>query len=290
MANLSEMIKAKSTQDQAWLEERRAERGNLSAMRDAVLEAITTNPEMYQKYLALQADNIQYSVGNIALVMVQLDNPTRIGTTDYWHNLGRTVTNEAMQHGAKVFVPPRNQRRGYVLGSCYDVSQPVGKPLPDIQPLAPDTERMTTALATLMNYSPVPIVEDNSMEAPVYYDPEKMQLAINTTCDDETVFAAMTTEICYARIHDKGRNTDFDRDAYRLDAESMGYLICHRFGVEQEMPVTEGVAALYEGYNPSNRGEALEQIRKTARNIGDGIDRAIQPRQQERSRRHAAAR
>ena len=53
--NISDLIKNKSARDQAWLEERRAERGNLSGMRDAILEEITTDPAMYQKYLDLQA-------------------------------------------------------------------------------------------------------------------------------------------------------------------------------------------------------------------------------------------
>ena len=44
--NISDLIKNKSVRDQAWLEERRAERGNLSEMRDVALEEITTNPEM----------------------------------------------------------------------------------------------------------------------------------------------------------------------------------------------------------------------------------------------------
>ena len=56
--NISDLIKNKSARDQAWLEERRAERGNLSEMRDTALEEITTNPEAYQKYLDLQANNI----------------------------------------------------------------------------------------------------------------------------------------------------------------------------------------------------------------------------------------
>ena len=128
------------------------------------------------------------------------------------------------------------------------------------------------------------------MDTPAYYDPKQLELAVNSTYGDTEVFSALTTEISYARIHDRGRNTDFDRETCRLDAESIGYLVCRRFGVESSVPQAEGLQALYEGYGPSDRGEALEMLRKTARNIGDGIDRAIQPRQQERSRRHTGAR
>ena len=104
------------------------------------------------------------------------------------------------------------------------------------------------------------------------------------------MFAAVATEIGYARGHDKGRNMDFDRRDYQLDAESIGYMLCRRFGVDCKAPQTGEVARLYEGYEPTDRGEALEALRKAARNMGDGIERSIQPRQQERGRRHQGIR
>lgn len=65
---------------------------------------------------------------------------------------------------------------------------------------------------------------------------------------------------------------------------SIGYMLCRRFGVDCKAPQTGEVARLYEGYEPTDRGEALEALRKAARNMGDGIERSIQPRQQERGR------
>ena len=56
--SISDLIKNKSATDQARVESLRAERGNLSEMRDAALEEITTDPELYQKFLDLQGDNI----------------------------------------------------------------------------------------------------------------------------------------------------------------------------------------------------------------------------------------
>ncbi len=41
--------------------------GQTSQMRDAAFEVVTTEPELYQKYLTLQADNIRCSAGNVAL-------------------------------------------------------------------------------------------------------------------------------------------------------------------------------------------------------------------------------
>ena len=59
-------------------------------------------------------------------------------------------------------------------------------------------------------------------------------------------------------------------------------MVCRRFGVECSPPDARFVAALYDGYPAVNRGEALEQVRGTARKIGDGLDQSLNPRQQER--------
>ena len=290
MPSISELIQSKSSRDQAWVEERRAERDNLSGMRDAVLEEITSSPAQYQKYLALQSDNIGCSVGNVALTMFQLDGATRIGPISFWHEQGRYVRDDAMKSGAKVFVPSNKQRQGYLMGDYYDVSQTTGRPMKEQAPLTSDSARMDNALASLMNYCPVAIVEDRELTVPARYHENNLALAINPDYEKAEVFAALATEITYARIHNKGRNTSFDRETYQLDAESVGYMVCRRFGVDCPIPQAKEVAQLYDGYEPAERSDALEELRKTARNIGDGIDRGIQPRQQERSRRHMGAR
>lgn len=289
--NISDLIKNKSARDQAWLEERRAERGNLSEMRDTALEEITTNPEAYQKYLDLQANNISCSAGNVALTLFQLEGATKIGTISFWHEQGRYVQDEAMKNGAKVFVPSKNgQRRGYLMGDYYDVSQTTGRPMKEPAPLVENTPRLEAALSALMNYSPVAIVERRDMPTPARYDAINLCLAIDPSYGELEVFSALATEIGYAQAHDKGRNMDFDRETYRVDAKSVSYMLCRRFGVDCAPPQAMELAQIYDGYEASDRGEALEQLRKTARNMGDGIDRAIQPRQQERSRRHLGTR
>ena len=191
-----------------------------------------------------------------------------------------------MKAGAKVFVPARNsQRRGYLMGDYYDVSQTTGKPMKEPVPLAESGGRMEAALGALMNASPVPIVEGQDLGAPARYDERNLCIAIDPSYGEAEVFSALAAEIGYARGHDKGRNTDFDRRDYQLDAESIGYMLCRRFGVACEPPQAGELPRLYEGYEASDRGEALESLRKAARNMGDGIERSIQPRQQERSRR-----
>ena len=107
MPSISEILKGKTARDEARVTELRAERESLSYMRDGALEEITTKPDRYRQYLTLQADNIRCSVGNVALTLTQMPEATRIGTTGFWHDQGRYVLGEAMNDGAKVYVPPQ---------------------------------------------------------------------------------------------------------------------------------------------------------------------------------------
>ena len=55
--------------------------------------------KQYMNYLRLQGDNIQCSVGNVALTMFQLKSATRIGSLSFWHEQGRSVRDEEMKNG-----------------------------------------------------------------------------------------------------------------------------------------------------------------------------------------------
>lgn len=281
MPSLSEILNSKREINQQRTEGRRAERAELSAKRDDSLLAVTTNPDLYTQFLVLQADNIGLSPGNIALAMTQLTNPTKMGTTDYWHSQGRFVMDEEMQKGAKVFVPSRNPSfRGYLMGNYYDVTQTTGKPMKDPPPLT-EGAKMDAALSAILDTSPVGFVEDNELKAPVRYDERDCVLRVNTTYCTEAVFAALATEISYARIHNRGQNRDYERESFQLTAESIGFMVCRRFGVDCPLPNSDRVAQAYEYYEPEDRGKALDFMRQTARNMGDTVDKSIQPRKQE---------
>ena len=291
MASLSEILKSTAESKQQRTQNNKAAREQLSQMRDGALMAITTNPDLYARFLVLQADNISLSAGNIALALSQMVEPTKIGTTDFWHKQGRYVMDEEMGKGAAVFVPPRNQNfRGYLMGSYYDVSQTTGKPMIDSAPLTDKTPRMTAALTALMDQTPVAIAVDKEIATPAYYNEADFTIYINPSHSDTEIFKALATEIAYARAHDRGYNKGYKREIYRLDSESVGFMVCRRFGVACDPPDAKQVRIFYDGYDPSSRAEALEQLRNTARSIGDGLDQQLNPRQQERqnNRRHGA--
>lgn len=275
IANLGNIISAKNQSDEQWQAQRQADRENTNAMQDAGIVQITSDPEAYLRYLNCQADNPSYSAGNVALVMVQYPQATIFGTKERWRMLNRTVSAPEEKSGIKIFVRS-TFGRGYVLTDVYDVRQTSGRDLKHTA-LQPDSREMTEALKTLINYSVVPLVSDESISVPAIYSPEQMKLAINPNFGDAEAFSGIATEIAHARFHGKGYNANYSRSDYELDAQSVGYMICRRFAVPCEAPDTTLLAALYTGYEPQDRRQALGQIQDMAQKIGGSIEKAITP-------------
>ena len=279
--NLADLVNEKNQSSELWQAQRQADRENTNAMQDAGIVQITSDPDAYLRYLNCQADNPSYSAGNVALVMVQDQDATIFGTKDRWKSLMRSVSPTEEKNGVKIYTRS-SFGKGYVLTDVYDVRQTSGRDLKHTA-LQPDSKEMTEALKTLLNYCVVPLVSDESIPMPALYDPNQMKMAVNPKYNDAEAFAGIATEIAHVRFHAKGYNKNYSRDDYELDAQSVGYMICRRFGVPCEAPDVSNLAAFYDGFDPQDRRQALGQIQDMAQKIGGSIERAIYPQTRTRN-------
>ena len=110
-----------------------------------------------------------------------------------------------------------------------------------------------------------------------------MKLAINPKYPDAEAFAGIATEIAHTRFHGKGYNQNYSREDYELDAQSVGYMICRRFGVPCEAPDVSNLSALYDGFDAMERRGALGQMQDLTQKIGGSIERAITPQTRTRN-------
>lgn len=225
MANLGQIISEKSVADTQWQQQRQAERENVNSMQDAGITDITMHPQAYAHYLDLQGDNPTYSAGNIALVHMQLPEATIFGTAEQWKSLGRFVMDESRQDSAKIFCrSPRTQARGYIISDAYDITQTQGRELSRTT-LYEGTREMETALRKLLDFTQVPVVQDENLPMAAFYDQNKMELAINPNTSDHEAFAAIATEIALVRFHNRGRSAGYNRADCELDAHSVSYIL-----------------------------------------------------------------
>ena len=175
MANLEQIVSRKAENDTKWKEAQQAERENTTAMQDAGITEITSNPEAYARYLEMQGDNPSYSAGNIALVMFGNPEATVFGTRDRWKTLSRSIMDSEKSNGVKIFARSP-MGRGYTLADAYDIKQTQGRDISRIT-LQNDSKEMEAALTTVLNYAVVPVVIDKELPTPAFYDAANLELA-----------------------------------------------------------------------------------------------------------------
>lgn len=278
MANLEQIVSQKAENDTRWKAQQQAERENTIAMQDAGIEQITSDPEAYARYLDMQGDNPAYSVGNIALVMVALPQATVFGTRDRWRALNRSVMGEEMNNGVKIFAKGP-MGRGYTLTDAYDVTQTQGRDLKH-PVLKEGSKGMETALTTVLNYAVAPVVIDKELPVPAYYDPGNMELAINPDFPDHEAFAAIAAEVAQTRFHAKGAVPGYNRTECELDAQSVSYILCRRFGIERPMPDMTHLPELYDGWDTGDRRYALDKIQDMSKKMGRSIEKNLEAEKQ----------
>lgn len=278
MANLEAIVSQKTESDMKWKEQQQAERDNTTAMQDAAVVEITSSPDAYARYLEMQGDNPAYSAGNIALVMFGNPDATVFGTRDRWKSLNRSVVDSEKNNGVKIFARSP-MGRGYTLADAYDIKQTQGREV-KFTTLQNDTREMEMALTTLLNYAVVPVVIDKELPVPAYYDQGNLELAINPDYPDNEAFAAIAAEVAQSRFHGKGANPGYERGEFELDAQSVSFILCRRYGVDRPVPDLSGLSKLYEDWEPQERRQALDNIQNTSKQFGRSIEKNLESEKQ----------
>ena len=280
MANLADIVSRKQSRDEEWKAQRQADRDNAVAMQDTAVSQIAQHPEAYAAYLDCQGDNLMYSVGNIALALFQKPEVTRFGTAERWKSLGRTVLQSERSKGFQIFARS-SFGKGYQLTDAYDISQTQGRELTNTG-IQNGSKEMEQAMETVLNYSAVPVVIDENMDVPAFYDQENLELAVNPRYPDNEAFSAIATEVAHSRFHNKGRNPFYNREESELDAQSVSYILCRRYEVKREIPDLSNLEQLYDGWSSEEVRRALDSVQGLCKQMGNSIDRNLEPKQHTR--------
>ena len=196
------------------------------------------------------------------------------GTRERWQSMGRTVLEEQQGQGVKIFArDPRT--KAYALADAYDISPTQGREVRR-RPLREDTEEMSSALSTLLNYSKAKLDIDKDLATPAYFDEQSRELVINPDFPDEEAFASIAAEVALTRYHDKGYNRDYSWARYELDAQSVSYILCRRYGIEPKTPNMERLAERFSGMDIDECKAVLDKMQDMSKQIGRSIDLNIE--------------
>lgn len=297
---------------ETYREERQAERKELIERQDSGIMEFTGGPEQYAAYLDMQARNLRYSPGNTALIMQERPDAREVLSMDEWKKLGRTVRPEEREGGIRILRPApysgvrktdRISEEGEYFGAgetysgtgfrvhlVYDIAQTTGRPYTPPGLMGQSPEQRAALLHNLLQSCPVPRKPSGEIQSPAYYDAGTHTIYIRPDLDEAQFFAALATESVQATLHNHGQNWDYRHEDFELNAASIGYMLCKRYGIEAGHPaILSGVAETFADCPVEDRREALDANRDVAKNMAERLEWGLN-RQTEKGQRAAPAR
>ena len=270
--------------------------------------------ERFKEYLKTMSKFYNYSFNNTLLIAMQKPDATLIaGYTAWQRNFDRHVMKG--EKGIKILAPapykvqeerekldPATQkpvldkdgkpvtetvevtRPAFKVVSVFDVSQTDGKELPDIavDELTGSVENYAAFFDALKALSPVPIAFENITDgAKGYFSHVENRIAIQEGMSEIQTIKTAIHEIAHAKLHavtpgEKVAPEDKkDRRTKEVEAESIAYTVCQRYGIETS-DYSFGYIAGWSSDKETK--ELMETIRKTAAEMITGIDEKLKER------------
>jgi antirestriction protein ArdC len=267
--------------------------------------------ERFKEYLRTMSKFYNYSFNNTLLIAMQKPEATYVaGYTSWQRNFDRQVMKG--EKGIKILAPapykaqeerekidPVTQkpvigadgkavtetvdvlRPAFKVVSVFDVSQTDGKELPDIivDELKGTVENYEAFFDALKQESPVLIsFEDIPGGAKGFFSPVESRIAIQEGMSEIQTVKTAIHEIAHAKLHavnpdEKTAPEDKkDRHTKEVEAESVAYTVCQRYGIETSDYSFGYIAGWSSGKETKELKSSLDTIRKTAAEMIEGID------------------
>ena len=267
--------------------------------------------ERFKEYLRTMSKFYNYSFNNTLLIAMQKPEATYVaGYTSWQRNFDRQVMKG--EKGIKILAPapykaqeerekidPATQkpvigadgktitetvevlRPAFKVVSVFDVSQTDGKELPDIivDELKGTVKNYEAFFEALKQESPVPIsFEDIPGGAKGFFSPVESRIAIQEGMSEIQTVKTAIHEIAHAKLHavkpdEKAAPEEKkDRHTKEVEAESVAYTVCQRYGIETSDYSFGYIAGWSSGKETKELKSSLDTIRKTAAEMIEGID------------------
>lgn len=267
--------------------------------------------ERYKEYLTTMSKFYSYSFNNTLLIAMQKPDATLIaGYTSWQRNFDRHAMKG--EKGIKILAPapykaqeerekidPATRkpvldadgkpvtetvevlRPAFKVVSVFDVSQTDGKELPDIMvgELTGSVEQYEDFWCALKEISPVPVeLEKIEGGAHGYYHLVDKRIAIDEGMSEMQTIKTLIHEIAHAKLHaidpdEKTAPEDRkDRHTKEVEAESVAYTVCQRYGLETSDYSFGYIAGWSSDKETKELKGSLETIRSTAAEMIESID------------------
>lgn len=277
--------------------------------------------EKYIEYLQTMSKFHNYSFNNTLLIMFQKPDASAIAGYNAWRDKFNRQVKKG-EKGIKIIAPApykkmieveKTDKSGkpifdgdgnpvmttkeiqvptFKVTSVFDVSQTEGEPLPTIATqLEGNIEAYEKFFRTLKEISPVPItLEPIDSSANGFFSPVENRIVIKDSLPEMQTIKTTIHEIAHSMLHalpEKGEDgvVADDRPDSRtkeVQAESIAYTVCQRFGIDTSDYSFGYIAGWSSGQDTKELKASLEVIRETASEIIGKIEEKMPELTQEK--------
>ena len=167
-----------------------------------------------------------------------------------------------------------------------------------VQELSGEVDRYDTFLKAIRAVYPVPMEwEEIPGSAKGYYSQSEQRIAIQTGMSQIQTIKTAIHELAHAMLHEvvpEGEGTESaevpekTRETKEVEAESVAYAICQRYGIETSDYSFGYIAGWSSGREMKELKSSLETIRKTSAELIQSLDTQLQLMTESQSIRLAA--
>jgi antirestriction protein ArdC len=312
------MADNKKTEVTQSAEEKKTNKQRLKDITDSIENGIKElfNSDKYKQYLQTMSRFHRYSVNNQMLIYMQNPNATLVAGFNKWHDqFGRNV--KKGEKGIKIIAPTPYKKKieetkldpdtklpilddngnevkvekeiqipMFRVVSVFDVSQTVGKPLPQLaSDLSGNVQNYDAFLEAIKRSSSVPITFEPISNADGYFSLDEQKIVIRDGMSEVQTVSALLHELAHSKLHNiskdekvqtDGQNADkpkLDRNTEEVQAESISFAVCAYYGIKTDENSFGYIASWSESKELSELKASLETINKTSSAMITDIDK-----------------
>lgn len=248
--------------------------------------------ERYAEYLCAMNKFPNYSARNVLLILMQDPGASLVASYGTWKQFGRHVRRGEL--GIRIIAPRMGRRKTeqedqdeddkekvayFRPVTVFDIRQTEGKelPTPCIDELTGSVENYSLMYERLLSISPVPVEFKELFDSKKgYFSPSTQRIVLQPGMSEMQTIKTLVHEIVHAKLHDPLLVPDSEgksRAKKEVEAESVAYVVCQRFGLDVSDYSFGYVASWSKDKELSELKDSLETIHKTSVEI----IHAIQP-------------
>lgn len=255
---------------------------------EAAFDAMTTG-EDWRRMLEVASTFHRYSLNNLMLILLQRPDATQVAGYKTWQALGRQVRKG--EKSIRIFAPvvrrlgeddedsvERSGDRvvGFKAVPVFDVAQTDGDPLPEVERpalLKGDAPRgLWEALAAQVADRGFTLVRRDCRPANGTTEWGGRIVTVRPDVDAAQAVKTLAHELAHVMLHEPAADsTEHHRGRREVEAESVAYIVCRRYG----LPTDDYSLPYVAGWSGGDRDivrDTAERVTRCARTVVGAVD------------------